>query len=205
MIRSGLIVVFATAWTALLSPAVASDFCADTAQSAKVQAFYAEHPGTMPVIAARRLGLAEAVVVSGLASGQSASASGTTFADVWSAMSKWNRANFLIMKGDNVFEISSAVGTGKPSSTSKYYNISYDQPLRGHLRPDQYASIYAVDMPGESAERTVRGVLFYDQDGASVFGAFFSGEGPDPAPGEIRKFDAVMNLVKASPSFGPKR
>lgn len=43
-----------------------TNFCATDAQAEQVWAFYAERPGTQPVIAARRLGLPEALVLSAL-------------------------------------------------------------------------------------------------------------------------------------------
>lgn len=200
MLKSALITAVASAAIVSFSSAGAAEFCATPDQAAKVQAFYADNPGAMPVIAARRLGLPEAIVVSGLSADQSASAPGSAFDTVWSAMTAWQEATFLIMKGANVFEIRSGIAPGKPSEHSDYYNIAYEQPLRGHLRPDLYASIYAIEMPGENSEETNRGVIVYDQDGASVFGVFFSGDGPDPAPAEIRKFDTVMKVIRSQPS-----
>lgn len=190
--------VLATATVTL--PATAADFCASPEQAARIQAFYAENPGVMPVIAARNLDLPEATVVSGLAENQAASAAGDAFADIWAAMTTWQEATFLIMKGANVFEIKSGIAPGKPSASSDYYNIAYEQPLRGHLRPDLYSSIYAIDMPGETAEETNRGVIVYGPDGASVFGAFFSGDGPDPAAAEIKKFETVMDIIRTHTS-----
>lgn len=43
----------------------------------------------------------------------------------------------------------------------------------------------------------VRGVLAFDAQGASVFGVFFSGDGPSPPTSELPKFDAVMELVRS--------
>jgi hypothetical protein len=40
-------------------------------------------------------------------------------------------------------------------------------------------------------------VLVYDDQGASVFGAFISGEGPPPPASELAKFDEVMKLVRS--------
>ncbi|HKZ73336.1 MAG TPA: ChuX/HutX family heme-like substrate-binding protein [Steroidobacteraceae bacterium] len=182
-----------------LQQAWAQEMCATPAQAQRIQAFYEANPGTMPVIAARRLDLPEAVVVSGLPAPQAVSAPGTAFAHVWSAMTRWNEAVFLITKGANVFEILSPIAPGAPSTRSDYYNIEYKHPFRGHLRPDQYVSLYAISMPGKETTR-VRGVLFYGADGASVFGAFISGEGPEPPQAELAKFDAVMAVVRSKPA-----
>lgn len=184
-------------------PALAAGPCATPEQLRRIQEFYAANPATIPVIAAQRLGLPDAVVVSGLAAGQSVSASGSAFAEVWAAMTGWRQANFLIMKGRNVFEILSGVGPGKPSERSDYFNIAYEQPLRGHLRPDLYASVYAIDLPN-GEETPIRGVLFFDEDAALVFGAFISGESLDPPPAEMQKFETVWQLIRDMPSVCPE-
>lgn len=184
---------------AVAMPALASDYCATPEQARQVAAFYAASPGTMPPIAAARLRLPEATVVSGLDAAQTASASGSHFAEVWAAIGSWKTATFLIMKGENVFEIASAAGRGTPSQSSRYFNIEYTQPLRGHLRPDQYTSIHAVVLPREG-RTTVRGVVFYGADGASVFGAYLSGDGPEPDAGELAKFDALLRLLRSKPT-----
>jgi len=182
---------------ALQGAALADTPCATPEQSRQVQAFYKESPAAMPVIAGRKLGLPETVVVSGLPAGESAGTTGAAFTEVWAAMTQWKQAIFLITKGDNVFEVVSAIAPVKPSKTSKYTNIAYEHPLRGHLRPDQYASIYAVAMPGKDGV-IARGVLFYDASGASVFGAFLSGEGPPPPEADVASFDELMAMIRAS-------
>lgn len=179
-------------------PVLAGEFCATPEQARQVAEFYATNPGTMPPIAAARLRLPEVTVVSGLDAAQTASASGSHFAEVWAAIGSWKTATFLIMKGENVFEIASAAGRGTPSESSRYFNIEYTQPLRGHLRPDQYTSIHALVLPREG-RTTVRGVVFYGADGASVFGAYLSGDGPEPDAGEVAKFDALLQLLRSKP------
>lgn len=176
--------------------------CADAAQTAKVRAYFAENPGTQPAIAAIRMQLPEALVVSALDESQMASTSGEAFPQVWAAMTELEQATFMIMKGANVFEILSGIGKGTPSQRSQYYNIEYSAPLRGHLRPDLYASIYAVAIPVKD-DVVSRGVIFYDADGASVFAAFFSGDSMETTPAEIAKFDAVMAMVRKAPDVCP--
>lgn len=174
--------------------AVAMPFCATPEQGRQVREFYAKSPGTMPAIAARRLNLPEATVASALPVEQAASMPGKHFSEVWQAMTQWKEATFLIMKGSDVFEILSGIGKTERSKTSAYTNIEYVHPLRGHLRPDLYESIYAVALPGKD-DAVARGVIFYGADGASVVGVFISGETSPPAS-ELAKFDEVMKLVR---------
>lgn len=173
---------------------LAGDYCATADQASQVRDYYAEAPGAMPPIAGMRTGLTEAIVVSGLPDGQAVSAAGEHFAEVWGAMGSWGESTFLIMKGQNVFEIRSKVGKGAPSESSDYFNIEYEQPVRGHLRPDLYASIYAVEMPGRG-DATIRGVLFYGEDGASEFGVFVSGDSVEPTEDDIINFNRVKELI----------
>lgn len=175
--------------------AAADPFCATPQQAQQVREFYRNNAMTMPTIASRKLGLAEAIVVSGLAPEQAASAPGKDFAVIWEAMTGWKEATFLIMKDANVFEVLSGIGKAERSKTSAYTNIEYVHPMRGHLRPDLYESIYAVSLPGRDGE-AARGILFYDAQGASVFGVFMSGETSPPAS-ELAKFDEVMKLVRS--------
>lgn len=173
----------------------AGPHCATPQQTQQIREFYRNNAMTMPVIASRKLGLPEAVVVSGLDPGQVASAPGKDFPVIWEAMTRWKEATFLIMKGANVFEVLSGIGKIERSKTSAYTNIEYVHPMRGHLRPDLYESIYAVSLPGTEGD-AARGIIFYDSDGASVFGVFMSGETSPPAS-EIAKFDEVMELVRS--------
>ncbi len=182
--------------------AQADGMCAAPDQARQVRAFYQQNPGTMPVIAARKLNLPEVIVASGLPPDQIAGVKGEAFADVWAAMTRWKVAIFLIMKGENVFEILSPIAPASPSKTSQYTNIAYEHPLRGHLRPDLYSSIYVVALPAKEGGKA-RGVLFYDGSGASVFGAFMSGEALDPSEEDIARFDELMKFVEARPQVCP--
>jgi putative heme iron utilization protein len=153
----------------------------------------------LPVIAAQRLKLPEAVVTSALGAHRAVSAPGSAFAELWAVMAGWEQANFLIMKGANVFEILSGVSPGAPSETSQYFNIKYEHPLRGHLRPDLFGSIYAVALPGAD-DVVLRGVMFFDRDGALVFGTFISGEALTPSESDLARFNDIWELIEANPS-----
>lgn len=178
--------------------APAGDFCATPGEAQQVTAFYAANPGTMPPIAAARLELPEATVVSALGPDVAASAPGADFAEIWAKLGELGELTFLVMKGPNVFEIRSKAGRGTPSKSSRYFNIEYAQPLRGHLRPDLYSSIYALKLAAKDpAQAAARGILVYDASGASVFGAFIGGDGPPPTAAELAAFDALFELVRS--------
>ena len=139
------------------------------------------------------------MIASALPADQAVSAPGDAFPEIWAAMTDWDDANFLIMKGANVFEINSPIAPGKPSTRSSYYNIDYIHPLRGHLWPDLYTSIYAVRQPTEG-EGVIRGVLFHSGEDGLIFGAFISGEDLAVSESELAKFDRVCARVESKPS-----
>ncbi|MBV6415520.1 MAG: hypothetical protein CMLOHMNK_00032 [Steroidobacteraceae bacterium] len=187
------------------APALADTFCATPAQTKTITDFLAANPGTLPPVAAARLDLPEATVVSALGADAAASAPGPDFAAIWAKLGEFSELTFLVMKGPNVFEIRSKAGRGTPSKTSRYFNIEYSQPLRGHLRPDLYASVYALKLtaknPGQAAPR---GILVYDASGASVFGAFIGGDGPPPTTADLATFDALFELVRSKTPVCPR-
>lgn len=189
------------AWIA--SPVVAANRCATKEQTQQIRELYAEKPGAMPVTVARMLGFSAEVVTSGLPADQAISVSAESFTDVWALMSEWKEAVFVIINGDNIFEVLTGVATGRPSGTSDYFNIDYRYPLRGHLRPDRFSTIYAVAIP-RNKNKISRGVLIFDQDGALLFGAYISGNVLSPSDSELAKFDKLWAMIEAKPSICPR-
>lgn len=177
----------------------AGETCATEQEEERVLAFYEEFGAALPFTAARRLELVEAKVVSALPADQAVSAPGTAFAEVWAVLSEVSEANFLITKGGTVFEILSGVSPGAPSTRSQYFNIEYTKPLRGHLRPDEFAAIYALDLEIGESEGRVQGVLFYDGKGEPVFGVFISGESLATTDENRAHFNAAKALIAAKP------
>jgi heme iron utilization protein len=176
-----------------------SILCANSEQRDRVTNYYARNPGSHVTTVSFKTDMNEAQVASAIPSGQAVSAPGEAFEAVWEAMQEWDEASFIIMKGQNVFEVLSSVGTGSPSKRSSYYNIAYEDPLRGHLRPDLYSAIYAVEQPTNN-DAVSRGVLFFDQAGATVFGAFISGASKHISADELAKFRKVWDIVAAKPN-----
>lgn len=182
-----------------LNAALAEGICATDQEREQVRAFYEESAGVLPFTAARRLGLPEAKVVAALPAEQAVSAPGSAFEEVWAALSEVSEASFLITKGGTVFEVLSGVSPGAPSTRSQYFNIEYTKPLRGHLRPDEFAAIYALDLEIGEGEGRVQGVLFYDGKGEPVFGVFISGEALATTDENRARFVAAKALIAAKP------
>ncbi len=192
----------ALAVTLMGGPVLAENLCASSEQRQIIQDFLAENPSTMPVMAARELKLPEAIVASAYSPDQVTSTTGDAFTDVWTAMTSLEKVTVLIIKDRDVFEISSMIGSGEPSDTNSFYNLSHDYPFSGHLRPDLYSCIYAVTVPyGE--ERVGRGIFFYQPNGEAAFGILVSGRGPSPSKEQVAQFDAIRSMIKDLPSACP--
>ena len=180
----------------LFANVAAEPMCASAEQAQLVRDFYAKKPGASPVVAARQLKLPEALLGSGLPADQFAATDGKGFDQVWAALTTWEKAIVIITKGADVFEVFSPISAGETSSEDTRFNLTHDNPLAGHLRPDLYASIYAYAIPGKKGAVT-RGVFFYDQSGMSVFGVMMSGKGPPPAATEVAKFQELLNMIRS--------
>lgn len=179
-----------------------SALCATTAQASAVAATYAKTPAPPTFAAAAMLKIPEAVVASALPPTIAIGVAGDQFRAVWESMSEWDSAVALIMKGGDVFEISTKIVKGTPSKTSKFYNLG-NAALSGHLRPDLISVLYAVQIAGK--EGAMRGVMFYDGNGDNVFGVFARGaaEGKDPSTQQLAQFEATWNLIKSLPRACP--
>ena len=191
-------------WGVLIcGSSVADSHCASTEQARAVIEFYAENPGVSPVVAARQLGLPDAAIGSALPEDQAAGTDKHGFGEIWTALTKWQTAIVIVTKGADVIEVFSPISAGEWSEDGSRFNLSHDHPLAGHLRPGTYSSIYAYRIPGKDGAVT-RGVIFYDQSGATVFAVMMSGKGPPAPPEEAAKFDALMSLVRSLPAVCQK-
>ena len=167
--------------------------CATADQSAKVREAYATPPASPTFMAAGKLALSEAVVLSALA-GQGAT--GTTaagFQKVWASLRGWDDATVVLLKGGNVVEIRGRIPTGEPSTKSQFFNLKQEGAgLGGHFRPDLMGAIYAVELAG--AQGPLRGVTFVDLAGESLFGVYLP-EGAGDKPELVAAFGRTRELI----------
>ena len=176
--------------------------CATALQVSAVAAAYAKTPSPPTFAAAGMLKMPEAVVASALPPTMGIGVAGDQFRAVWESMTGWDSAVALIMKGGDIFEISTKIAPGTPSKTSKFYNLG-EAALSGHLRPDLISAMYALQIAGKEGD--MRGVMFYDGNGDNVFGIFVRGaaEGKDPSAQQLAQFKATWNLIKSLPRACP--
>lgn len=174
--------------------------CASSEQIAAVRsALDGKEPAPLGATAAV-LNTPEAIVASALTAAQAHGVSATHFQLIWKSLETWSDATIFISKGSDLFEVQGAVARGEPSKRSKFFNLHREGPgLIGHLRPDLYSSIYVLEIPGTST--TLRGVVFFDQSGGSVFSVYVPGEGAPPPAAVVDQFKATSTLIRSLPKL----
>lgn len=179
------------------APASAQDaLCPSATDAARIAEAYAARPAPLPMMAAPKLALTEAVVSAGAPRDMTVGVDGSHFDAVWRSLTAWGETLVMIRKGGNVFEIRSTIPEGLPSKRSRFFNLD-KAALSGHLRPDLLAAIDAQRIP--SADGLARGIAFHDAAGEMVFGVFISGEGREPSAAQIAAFDATWSLLASLP------
>lgn len=188
--------------TLLPATVLAAPPCATPDQAKAVRGLYAAGPQPPTFMAADKLGVAESVVASALPATLAIGVPGSEFATVWASLGTWDKATTLIRQGGHVFEVASRIPAGKPSERpgSRFFNLEHGTALNGHLRPDLVGAIYALRLEG--GEGPLRGLVFLDDTGASVFGVF-TGEGPDQPAAVLAQFDKTWALLASLPRACP--
>jgi len=180
--------------------------CATPEQSAVVAQLYANGPAGLPFQAAMKLQVPESVVLSSLDSKRSVGVAGGEFAKIWESLTTWPEAMTFIVKGGQMFEIAGPVPGGKPSTRSRFFNLDHGgHGIGGHLRPDLVSAMYAIDLAG--GEGPVRGVVFLDAQGESIFSVFVptaESEDKSPSPANAR-FEQTRALMAALPQVCPAK
>lgn len=173
--------------------------CASPGEADRVRTYYADQekaPATL--MAARRLGIPEAVVATSLPADLVYSIGGAHFREVWKTMEAWEDATFIVTKGAHVFEIQGPVHAGEDSTRSKFFNLEYGVGgVGGHLRPDTIASIHAVSMRYDDGDTL--GIVFADETGDSPFAVYLTRESEPPNPAKRELFGETWELVRSKP------
>lgn len=175
--------------------------CATADQAAKVREAYATPPAAPTFMAASKLALPEAVVLSALAGQGATGTTGAGFEKVWASLQGWDDATVVLLKGANVVEVRGRIPSGAPSTKSQFFNLKQDGAgLGGHFRPDLMGAIYVVELAG--AQGPLRGVTFVDLAGESLFGVYLpegAGEKPGLAAAFGRTRELIAGLAKVCP------
>jgi putative heme iron utilization protein len=174
-----------------------ASLCATSDQAAAVRDLYARPPSPPSFLAAPKLGMPEAVLLSALGPERAVGVPGSEFMKVWESLLAWEEARTLVLKAGHVFEIEGRLHAGKPSKKSSFFNLEYGPGLGGHLRPDLVSAIYTLELQG--AEGPIRGVIFLDGKGDNAFGVFVPVDPDGPPPKAMPQFEATRDLMKKLP------
>ena len=195
MINRAFVPLFLTVWT--VSAAAAPSLCASPQQVATVLPLYATAPVPPTFMAAAKLGIPEALVVSAIPGKQVIGTTGAGFEAVWKSLQEWDDATVVLLKSGYVFEVRGRIPPGAPSTKSQFYNLKQDGAgLGGHLRPDLVGAIYAVDLAGPQGP--LRGITFLDAAGEGIFGVYLP-EGAAPKPALAAQFEKTRAVIAALP------
>lgn len=197
----------ALAWASWAGMASAGEpMCASGAQAESLRAMLARPDAPQPFAVARELKVPEALVASVLPAERGHGVAAANFQAIWKSLQTWESATLVVMKSGNVFETRGRIFPGEPSTRSKYFNLHGQGPgVSGHLRPDLLSAIYVVQLP--SREATVRGVLFYDENGEAAFAVYAAGEEGEPPASLIKQYEATAAEIRKLPVVcaGPGR
>ncbi len=206
---------FLLACALLASPAVwaapdpaPSPACATPAQRDAIQAFAARAPGAPPPIGSRVLDLPEMTYVSGLYGGSAQGTDAHLFKQIWDSIAQWEgTVTFLLTAGgDHVFKFYDPVSAWAPNTRGDaFFDIKPEHKgvdgVDAHIRADLISAIYAVDLPGRGG--ATQGVLFFGDDGRSVFGVYAQIAGEPMPAARAAQFDETFALIAGLPPVCP--
>jgi heme iron utilization protein len=133
---------------------------------------------------AREAGVSEAAALSALPGERAVSVRGSAFAEIWRSLQAWPDSLTVIEKSGQVFEVHGRIPSGEPSKVSRAFNLDPKaHGLTGHLRPDEYSTIYAASLPGR--ERVEHGILFINSAGQVIFGVYVPNEHAAAVGGDL--------------------
>ena len=177
-----------------------AEVCASADEAAVVRQYYVENPEMLPFVAARSLGVSEAVVLSALPKEQAIGVDPGAFQSIWAELVGIDNVSTTIFAGGSIFEVHGKIPSGTPSSRSNYFNLESEEgQIGGHLRPDLIASIYVVHIAVGNRSDTI-GVSFIDGNGDAIFGVYLSGAEVTPTDENLAKAHELKKLAMSLPS-----
>jgi putative heme iron utilization protein len=187
-------------------PAPAS--CASPIESEAVQRLYLELPSAPPIVAGRHLKVPEAKILAGIDPAHAFGVDGGAFDRIWASLERWPRAYFILNQRGWILKFDAPVpkllGTKRKD---EFVDVkSPDEAgLISHIRPDRIKAIYAVSLPGglgrdgKQRDGTTRAIIFIDDSGESVFGAYASVAGEVLPGNAITNFAETKKLMESMP------
>lgn len=138
-----------------------------------IRDYLARYPAKPVVLAAQEMGLPERDVLRQVENGAVTEVSGTNFDEVMSDVSKWGDITLIVNNAAAIIEVTASVPRG--SRSNGFFNLhEKENPLGGHIRPEQIDSIFFVSRPFMGKES--HSIQFYDQLGNCAFKIYLGRE-----------------------------
>lgn len=128
-----------------------------------------DDPNFMPQTLAGELGVPLGRVIAALPGPMRARVPGNRFAEIWEAMTGWEKVTFMAVTPGAILEISCRLPKGRPGH-GMYNLMDTGNPLRGHLLADNIASVWFVSKPVFGLES--HSVQFLDAEGDQCFAVY---------------------------------
>jgi heme iron utilization protein len=142
---------------------------------------------------AQKIGVSEGIVAAALADENCAVFPGEAFERVWSEMTRWERATFIVRNPGAIVEVRGPLPRGRFGHG--FFNIGdEDSPLGGHLRAERVSAIVFLSKPFMGMES--HSIRFYDADGHLLFAVYAGREGRAVIPSAREGFFALRGEME---------
>ena len=137
---------------------------------------------------ARECGVASREVLEALPSDHRLLIPAEKFEAIWSELTSWGEALFIVHTPDIVLECNGTLPMG--SFGHGYFNIHGDSPIGGHIRAANCRAIYLVDRPFHGKRSC--SVQFYNEAGEAMFKVFVRrNKARELIPQQLALFEAM--------------
>lgn len=144
---------------------------------------------------AKEFGATELEVAKALPKEMRAFAPKESFDAVWTELTSWEKATFIMQSKGTVLEIKGTIPPGKHGHG--YFNLMGESGVGGHLKVDDLAAICFMSMPFMGLES--HSVQFFNADGEVKFSVYAGREGKVLIPAVCESF---LRLKEAAAKEG---
>jgi putative heme iron utilization protein len=133
--------------------------------------------------------------MSAIAKDKAVGAPGARFREIWDLSRTLGKVTFFVPKNGHIIEVHTEIPAGEPSKQSPFFNLSEQDGVSGHFRPDLVSSIWAFDVSTPAVGRA--GIAFYDATGDQSFGIYLSEDHDRVLPAQKASFKKLMEAIAA--------
>ena len=137
----------------------------------RVAEYFQKNPPAMTMVAARELGISEALVMRNLPSDRVTELAAARFRQMMDRLAEYEKVHVIVSNGATTIE---AIGKfGNFSTSGPFFNVQ-SKTLDMHIRQDEIDSVFAVEKPGHLDGVATLSIQFYDRRGDSAFKVFLT-------------------------------